>query len=477
MNHKKPPVQIIVIVVLVIAFSAYFLITQGMGNKDGALTASGFIEATQINLAAEMSGKVIEVLVEEGQPVTEGEALLRLDPSLLAAQRAAAAAGLATANSAAQTAQAGYQVAQAQYDITLASARAASGKSRLADWMVRTPNYFDQPQWYFTRDEQIAAAQAGILTAATEVEAAGKNLETVVKDLNNADFVEAETRLMNARIAFLAALDVHTRSQATGGSISPDALPFSLPPAAPGYRTRIDAAKSLSGTDDLIDAAQDMYDVAKEELDSAQEAYDDLLGTEGAENVQAARAQLSVALERYQSAMDRLSILQTGENSLGVLAAKAGLGQAQAAVEQALTAAKQAEANLALIDTQMSKLTILAPTDCVVLTRNVEPGEFVQPGATAFILGRLNALTITVYVPNDRFGEIQLGQTATVRVDSSDLTYTATVIRIADKAEFTPRNVQTVEGRSSTVYAIKLSVDNADGKLKIGMPADVVFGK
>ncbi len=46
---------------------------------------------------------------------------------------------------------------------------------------------------------------------------------------------------------------------------------------------------------------------------------------------------------------------------------------------------------------------------------------------------------------------------------------------MADQAEFTPRNVQTVEGRSSTFYAIKLKVDDPQGKLKIGMPADVVF--
>ena len=53
--------------------------------------------------------------------------------------------------------------------------------------------------------------------------------------------------------------------------------------------------------------------------------------------------------------------------------------------------------------------------------------------------------------------------------------FTATVVHIADQAEFTPRNVQTVEGRSSTFYAIKLKVEDPEGKLKIGMPADVVF--
>jgi HlyD family secretion protein len=88
----------------------------------------------------------------------------------------------------------------------------------------------------------------------------------------------------------------------------------------------------------------------------------------------------------------------------------------------------------------------------------------------------LNDITITVYVPEDRYGQISLGQQADVTVDSfPGETFTAEVIHIADQAEFTPRNIQTVDGRSSTVYAIKLSVTNSDGKLKIGMPADVVF--
>jgi HlyD family secretion protein len=116
--------------------------------------------------------------------------------------------------------------------------------------------------------------------------------------------------------------------------------------------------------------------------------------------------------------------------------------------------------------------------DGVVLVRNVEPGEFVQPGAVALTMADLNNLTITVYVPEDHYGEITLGQQAIVTVDSfAGETFTAEVIHIADQAEFTPRNVQTVEGRSSTVYAIKLKVTDLEGKLKIGMPADVTFEK
>jgi HlyD family secretion protein len=93
-------------------------------------------------------------------------------------------------------------------------------------------------------------------------------------------------------------------------------------------------------------------------------------------------------------------------------------------------------------------------------------------------MANLNELTITVYVPEDRYGEIHLGQTVDVTVDSfPGETFTAAVSSIADQAEFTPRNVQTVSGRSATVYAVKLKVNDPTGKLKIGMPADVVFVK
>jgi HlyD family secretion protein len=110
----------------------------------------------------------------------------------------------------------------------------------------------------------------------------------------------------------------------------------------------------------------------------------------------------------------------------------------------------------------------------------VEPGEFVQPGAVALTMANINELTITVYVPEPRLNEISLGQPATVTIDvasGESPAFDAEIIQIADQAEFTPRNVQTVEGRSSTVFAVKLKVTDPENKLKIGMPADVVFGK
>jgi multidrug efflux pump subunit AcrA (membrane-fusion protein) len=474
MNHKRPPVPVIIIILLIVSLSIYFLVTQMLGDKDGALTASGFIEATQVNVASELAGKVADVLVAEGQPVRTGDPLLRLDPGLLAAQRAVASAQVDSARNALLTAQSAYALAQAQYDATLTAARAQEGSARLTDWAYRAPSQFDQPLWYFTRAEQIAAAQAEVQSASQALQQAQADLDRVVQDLKNADFVAAETRLAEARIGYLIAKAVNDHAQATGGDVSPEDI--TLPPHVSSYRLKIEIAKTLSGESDILTAAQDALTVAETELDDAQKAYNDLLTSEAANNVLQARAAFSVAQERYEVALDTLSRLQIGADSPQVRIAAAALDQAKSAVAQTDSAVAQAEANLALLDTQMSKLTIAAPMNGVVLTRNVEVGEFVQPGATAFILGKLSDLTITVYVPEDHFGQIKIGQTATVSVDSfPGVPFTATVIQVADKAEFTPRNVQTVEGRSSTVYAIKLSVDNPNGQLKIGMPADVVF--
>ncbi len=474
MNHKRPPIPAIIIILLILATSAYFIITQAFGDKNGALTASGFIEATQINIAPELAGKVGEVLVSEGQTVRQGQSLIRLDSGLLKAQREVAAVGLELAKQAQGTAEYAYDMAQAQYDAAVIAARMQEGSERLTDWTSRAPGEFDQPLWYFSQEEQIAAAQDEVLSASEGLVKAQSDLEVVLADVSNADFVEAEQRLGMARIGYLIARAVFDHAQVTGGKVSPSDV--KMPPHFATYRTMIEIAKLMSGTSEIIDAAQVVLDEAKLELDEAQQAYDDLLDTQAADEVLQARAAISVAYERYQVAQDILTSLKTGEYSPQVSIAAAGLEQARSALAVAESAYRQAAASLDLLDTQIQKLTITAPVDGVILTRNVEMGEFVQPGSTSLVLGQLDHLTITVYVPEDRIGEIQIGQSATVSVDSfPGMTFTATVIQIADQAEFTPRNVQTVEGRSSTVFAIQLSVDNAEGKLKIGMPADVVF--
>ncbi len=481
MNHKRPPVQAIVIVVLLIAVSVYFIATQILSDKNGALTASGTIEATQVNVAPEMAGKVTEVLAEEGQAVASDDPLIQLDPSLLAAQRAVAAASLESAKAGAKTAQSGLSTAQSQYQIALEAALAQDKKTRVADWFSKDPNRFEQPDWYFSRAEQLKSAQDQVDIALKSMEEARAKLENVETSVEKSEFLKAEKRLLDARLAYLLAKDVDNLAQNSADANAPVGKYNSTHCGTnEGYvvdnKKLTNLVYGCRGDDHLSEVSDNLFDAAEQELDDAQKAYNELLDTQAADDVLLLRAEVSVAQERYYAALDYLRKFQTGEQSTAVTAAEGALSQAQAAAEQAQMAVGQAQANLDLLDTQIAKLTISAPMNGVVLTRNVEVGEFVQPGATAFVLGELNNLTITVYVPENRYGEVSLGQQAELTVDSfPDLTFTAEVIQIADKAEFTPRNVQTVEGRSSTVYAIKLKVNDPDVKLKIGMPADVAF--
>ncbi len=431
MNHKLPR-PVIAIVVLAVIAALYFGLANLKGNDNGELTASGSIEATIVNVSPELAGRILGVDVVEGALVTKNDPLLHLDPSLLTAQRAVTSSQVDSANAALAS-------AQTKYDQTLQAALSAQESLRAKDLRFSAPDEFNQPAWYFEQSEQITAAQLEVDNAHIALDDSLVNLDKVITDLNNAEYVTAEKRLAESRAAFLVAntVKVQAENAAEGGG--------------------------------LQDAAYDYYNLALDELNAAQDDFNALTDTEAEDTVQYARGQVIVAQQRYDAAYTRFLSLQTGAQSPAVISANNAL-------DQALSAVAQAESNLALIDTQIAKLDVFAVMDGVVLTRNVEPGEFVQPGATSLTMADLTDLTITVYVPEDRYGKVSLGQTAEVRVDSfPDLTFTAIVVHIADQAEFTPRNVQTVEGRSSTFYAIKLKVNDPDGKLKIGMPADVVF--
>ena len=135
-----------------------------------------------------------------------------------------------------------------------------------------------------------------------------------------------------------------------------------------------------------------------------------------------------------------------------------------------------AEANLEAFRIRMDLLKVRSPVNGVVLIRSIEVGEVIQPGLAAISLGQLDQLTITVFIPEDKYGQINIGDSARLSSDSfPDEYFNATVKRIANQAEYTPRNIQTKEDRVTTVYAVELSVDASSGKLKPGMPTDVIF--
>ncbi len=451
----------LILIALLAVVALVYLRTQIAAQSTGPLQASGTIEATEITIAPEVGGRVTEVLAVKGQAVAPQDVLYRLDDTLLQAQMAQAQAAVAGAQAALDTAttnrdsaQAALQSAQTQYQIALQAARQAERPQRTQAWLRAQPADFSLPVWYYQQEERIASAQRQLQAAEQTLQDAQTNFDRVVQRAASADFLAAEARLADAQVAYQIAQDVLTRANAQN-----------------------DANLQLE--------AQKRFDIAQSELNNAQLDYDQMLTTQEAQDILEARARLTVALEERDAARDYLDSLMTGEHSLQVQAAQDGVAQAQAQVSQAEAALTQAEKALAqaqaqvdLLQVQLDKLTVRAGVQGIVLARDVEPGEVLAPGAPAIVLGDLDHLRITVYMPEDRYGEITLGQTVTVRVDSfPNETFQGQVVRIADKAEYTPRNVQTAAGRRTTVFAIEISVQDSTGKLKPGMPADVFFGQ
>ena len=150
--------------------------------------------------------------------------------------------------------------------------------------------------------------------------------------------------------------------------------------------------------------------------------------------------------------------------------------QAETGVAQAKAGLEQAKASVETLEVQLSKTEVYAPASGVIMARNLELGEVVGAGSSGLIIGELDEVELTVYIPEDRYGQVQLGQEATIMVDSfPGESFAGKIIRIANEAEFTPRNVQTVDGRKSTVYGVVIRVPNAEWKLKPGMPADAII--
>lgn len=132
------------------------------------------------------------------------------------------------------------------------------------------------------------------------------------------------------------------------------------------------------------------------------------------------------------------------------------------------------DSGLAVFDRQLRDSAVVAPINGTVLTRTLEPGEVAAPGRAALRLADLSHLELRVYLESGDLERVKLGQELPVRVDAlPGAPLKGSVAWIADEAEFTPKNAQTRNARAQLVYAVKLRVDNPDGKLHVGMPAEI----
>lgn len=214
---------------------------------------------------------------------------------------------------------------------------------------------------------------------------------------------------------------------------------------------RREAARARTREVDASAAAlESQRDIAERELERTRR----LLATQAATAQQGDRAEREVRVLRDQ--------LQ------GAQAARATIAREVVAVD----------AQLASLEDRIRRSRVIAPGAGTVLAQYVEPGEFVQMGTPLFKMASLDTLTLRAYLSGAQLAQVALGQELVVRVDAggdSLRTVSGRVTWIAPTAEFTPTPIQTREERTVQVYAVKLAVPNADGRLRIGMPAEVTL--
>lgn len=379
----------------------------------GPLETSGTVEAVEVLVASEIPGRVVEVLAVEGQAVQRGDPLFRLDDASVGVrQRKAAASG---------------EAAVAAAKLQLVQARQALDALRE-----------DAPLIAAQAQQELANARDALDDAERRraYQQKGRRATNETIDGLEAQLALAEDAVDNAEGA-------------------------------------VDHLRNLDSTDPKRAAAEAALYEARKQRDALISSLNWYKGEPTDIDQAMLDAQVAVAQAQVTQAQLEWEKWKDGPDPAALELAEAAVENARA---QLAAAEAVAAAELDALELESDKLTIRAPASGVVIARLIEPGEVVSVGAAAFTLGQLEALKITVYLPEDRYGGIDVGEQAVVTVDTfPGEQFSATVSRIADQAEFTPRNVQTEEGRRTMVFAVELTVADPQQKLKPGMPASVSF--
>lgn len=449
MHDRKRLIIPGLLLAILIGVGGWYWLFDRDTSADPRLEASGTIEAVEVLIAPEQPGRVAQVMVEKGQSVQANDEVLRLDDVLLQSQHQRALTALENASSNLLTAQTGLDLANASLRAAETNIEAVNATTEVE--LLSAQQALDE----LYENHSVAKGEAlrAVAAANRAVREAQYQLDNYTVPTNQQDYTAME-----------AVIVMKERLDAARDRFEPYKYKSSSDP------TRENLKEDLEGAQSDYDSAVRRLEYETElekALANQDKALQDLAELEDGPDPD------KVALLEAQITAIKVAPKQAED---AALQAEVGVEQAQARLKQAQTSVSQAQAELDLIEVQIEKLVVHTPISGVVISRNIEPGEVIQPGAPVMTIGQLEDLKITVYVPEDRYGRIKLGQDAGVTVDSfQGEVFNGTVVYISDQGEFTPRNVQTQEGRRSTVFAVELSIRNEDGKLKPGMPADVVF--
>lgn len=219
-----------------------------------------------------------------------------------------------------------------------------------------------------------------------------------------------------------------------------------------------------------IEQARAALAAARAEAENARGQYERLQGISESSNGRAVSKQ---DLDAAAAAL-RMTQARVGSQRKALELALAGPRAEDIAQAEAQLAAAQAE--LALLKRQLADADLVSPTDAVVRNRLMEPGEFATPQRPVFSLAITTPKWVRAYASEAALGRLRLGMPAFVTVDSfPNEPVQGSLGFISSVAEFTPKTVQTEELRTSLVYEVRVFVEDAEDRLRLGMPATVRF--
>jgi multidrug efflux pump subunit AcrA (membrane-fusion protein) len=379
---------------------------------------------------------VVELMVDEGDEVEADQVLVQLDEMLLETKIEAARAALDVAEAKLAQAETGArpeQIRKAEAELAQTEAARDGAYQAWQDLIAIRDNPQELDARIAQAKAQVAAAEAK-LTQTTAL----KDATEIAYDAYN-DGMEA----LNEAREELEQIPEPFRPSLPGVHLDAHLIPNQYWKAWVGVNS------------------------AQAGLDGARAALNDLYAMRN--NPQELNAQVDAAESQYRAAEAAVQMAQAQVDALRAGATKEEIAIVEAQVEQA-------QASLDALLVLQDKMTITAPVGGLVLELSIHEGELAAPGATVLTLGDLDKVTLTVYVPEDKLGQVHTGQEVEVRVDSfPERTFTGAVVAIANEAEFTPRNVQTQEERVNMVFAIDVDIPNTDHALKPGLPADAVI--
>lgn len=191
--------------------------------------------------------------------------------------------------------------------------------------------------------------------------------------------------------------------------------------------------------------------------------------------IDAARRQASTAKANLDHAKVNLTrakeLFRAGAMSKQKLdQASTGYEIARSTYGAALARVRQLQAGLAQAENRLRESYLSSPIDGIILSRNFYSGEVALPGSAVLSVADLSLVDLQIYVPEPILYKIQIGSPAKVFIDGTDQTLMGEVVRVADRAEFTPQNVQTDDARANLVFSVKIRIPNKELLLKPGMP-------